>query len=1739
MTNPYTAGGGGTHLEARVAASCLVAMLCEVPIRGLPGDFAMSVKSQRAAFDDPLDDLIVDGTGSDGRATQLHLQVTNKLSFTENDEKWVDILQRAWDTFSKPGFDPVFQRIGVGLGTYNAKADRHYQSVLNWAVHSTDANHFSERIAQGDYSHEDKRSFMDTVRTVLGTYAARTIADDELWRFLKAFVIVHYDFQSTASSRDEAGAIDRLRNLLSPDRRGQAKAIWDHLVAKAGEMIPAGGGATRATLVEALKRDRMDVGPAPSLWKDIQALRRESRRALDDIKSHMQGLKLHRASAYQQVREALNGGGRFVQIDGGPGTGKSVLLKEIAEEYEHFGPVFVLKDTRIHPKGWAAHAHILRVSDDVSALLREFACAGEPILFIDGIDKITDPAVQLTVNDVIKAIASEDALSAWRMLVTIREQNLRHLETWLDSDALKKLPLRTIEVKPLDEAELELVAGHFPRLSPLLTQSGGPDIILKRPFFLNALLALSANAGTAQLPATEVELLKLWWEMGGSDRKDFADAQHRRNLLVAMAEKIAHAPNAPIPIRDLSPEPLAELKDAGVLRDKELGHSVVFTHDIYEEWSLCELLVGQQANITEFLKQTGEPDALIRPVQLLGTYVLETDATSDSWKALLTNSSENTLRPVWQRTVLTSCLQSTRTTHLLGKLTEYLSENNSERLRKLLLAMTTIEVLPNPLFLNEQIIPDLTPEERAKYAHIDAVPKPLTWIRFLDWLMPQMTSASPSLIPDLLPVFQTWQGTYAGQKIRYCREIGGLSYAWLQEVEKSHHPRDFKDYRSPFGGALSGKKDVEKQLRALFLSSAGDVPKLVADYLRAHAASDDDVHVFREKILKNCAMLMRYLPGPLVDFILSAYLENPFKRHDDHPFGGLSDHDFDELGIAGYREFYPASPAQAPFLGLLRLHEEEGLRLIRGFCNHSIAIWRELQTRGRSWSAPMTPIPVTLTFPWGAQTFWGDGRAYLWFRGLWGNHAVESALMALEQWALEKLERGAPFDEVFRKVIEGQDSVAALGIGVSLCLAQPGASLPCAFPLVTSPYIWEWDIPRFVQESSRTNEMGNWVHDRDKLSAVRKLNQKPHRKQDIRSLVPYFVFSGDEALIEFFTSSVLAFPEHLPLSYEEEKESPEHIAALREKMRLFAEQADPQYFKAAPTADGNHIKIWSEPPSQQTEAFKEQQQQHVQLNAYMGVALWADKSIELDKIDEKFSLEDALAKAQEWDSPDLFDLDTDSLEHRHRTAAVAGTAAVAARHCSTEMWTEERAAWCLNVLERAGTAAGLMKELNVRSALLLMDPAVFAAHGYAALLARGQETDRCQQAILNLALDAVQGVQTAVFASAKYYADVRPDFYWVLLSLALKECVVRDGKIPDFHSVAWDEREAERKLALLEQAEADLAGDSVPAFPHIPMPWIKAEKSARKAWKDTKGYARNETVFLYHLADKLLPQLRLEPILSDSSRRSQFLSLVGELLEFTFQEIVPPFAKTKRDHGGSTAYEWVYAFSSWCGRLCAHLTRDEAKNLIISPVWSRDKDTALLILQSLMRSFMIHAFLGEKEIKDEQIAFWKELVDWMLQSPEWRHNGKGDHLDREFTACAFTTLFCAAPDFSPLICGVDPGWPHLSRFLTIIECSIREFGKNVTLYLAVITFLKRGGFDLMPEPALGWLQSVVVDRKADQKFWTMNGEDTVELLKRLIAEKEHALTADHRKAITLIADILVDNGVRGAGFLQQELLRAG
>ncbi len=904
MASPDSTGGGGTHFEARVVAYYLAATFTEAPARAVPGLYVTQVLTQRAAFGEPLDDVIVNGILEDGRPTKLSLQVKSTLTFTENDKEWISVLKQAWATFTSDTFDPVLDRLGVAISSYHARADKYYQSVLSWAAHSSSGQDFMQRITRKDFSHKDQRAFVAVTRKILSSHAGTTVDDEDLWRFLCVFRILHFDFDTEDASRDVASALDRIRHCLPLDRRGQAAAIWAHLIAEAGVISPTGGSASRANLATSLQNAGLSSGAGTTFWRDIQAIDQESKRALASIKGDIHGLRLNRTEAYEQVQDSLSIA-RFVQIDGEPGSGKSALLRQLAEEVAQSGSVFLMKDSRIQPRGWAAHAGQLGLSGDLIGLMSELSAVGEPTLFIDGIDKINDPAAQLTVNDLVRAIVSEPVLSDWKVLVTVREQNLDHIATWLDPEALRHLHMRSVSISPLGSDELSVVSAEFPRLRPLLLESDNTDVILRRPFFLEAVLSLSGREGTTSLPATEVELLKLWWELGGADQTGFTPAQQRRNVLISLAERFILAPNSAISIRDLPPESLEDLKSAGVVRDKQLGHSVTFAHDIYEEWALCEWLIGKLPNIAPVLKYCKEPQELIRPVQLLGSYELETNSTETEWQRLYEELADANLRPVWQRAVLTSCLRSTRTTDFLCKLANYLHQNNDDGLKKLLNALKTLEVVPNATFLNEATFPDLEPEERVNFAHAAAWPKLLIWIRFLDWYLPHADEPSPSLIPDLLPVFSTWQSACAGQNIRHCQRIGEIAHGWLTEFETALHPENFHNLRDPFGIDLdrNEERDLEGVIRTLFLSSAGDIPDLVAAYLETKA-NDRQRHLYREKILAASATIARWLPKQLVEYIIAAFLVHPKDNERARSYSSLLR---DELGIEGHQSFYPAS----------------------------------------------------------------------------------------------------------------------------------------------------------------------------------------------------------------------------------------------------------------------------------------------------------------------------------------------------------------------------------------------------------------------------------------------------------------------------------------------------------------------------------------------------------------------------------------------------------------------------------------------------------------------------------------------------------------------------------------------------------------------------------------------------------------------------------------------------------------
>ncbi len=253
----YVAGGGGTHLEPRVTCHYLAALIAEGGARGVLGTVT-AVKTQQSEIDAPLDDLVVDGRLPDGPPTRLDLQVTTTLSFTDSDDKWADIVPRAWATFRRTGFSPDTDRIGVAVSQTTTKLERSVQPLLARARHAADAAQYRKRLAVANGSNKDQREFQRILDELIRKREA-TATDADILAFMKSLTIIAFDLDQEDASRDRLASVDQLAPVVGgPD---EARRTWSSLTAMASRVIPSGGGVDRATVARELQ-GRGQVGGA-------------------------------------------------------------------------------------------------------------------------------------------------------------------------------------------------------------------------------------------------------------------------------------------------------------------------------------------------------------------------------------------------------------------------------------------------------------------------------------------------------------------------------------------------------------------------------------------------------------------------------------------------------------------------------------------------------------------------------------------------------------------------------------------------------------------------------------------------------------------------------------------------------------------------------------------------------------------------------------------------------------------------------------------------------------------------------------------------------------------------------------------------------------------------------------------------------------------------------------------------------------------------------------------------------------------------------------------------------------------------------------------------------------------------------------------------------------------------------------------------------------------------------------
>jgi hypothetical protein len=623
------------------------------------------------------------------------------------------------------------------------------------------------------------------IRGKLDTYLGSSVTDDELWDFLRSMVILHFDFQRDGS-RDYSYTVEMVSHLLNTDKKNEAPQLFTELVDVAAQANITAGSFNADILRQKLQAKFALLSPIDCRY-DLEKVRQESDLALRDIRVDIGGLTLSRTDIIIDALEKLSQAS-LIELVGSSGVGKSAVLKTLVEHQGGQGQVLVISGDRITGTGWSSYASSLQLSQPLNKLLVALSGSSQPTIFIDGIDRIVDTGKRAVVNDLLRTLAevplSEDGSRHWTVVFSAREENLQNVYLWLDWQSLGK-PIR-LQVPELTVEELQSIVEHSPRLKPLLSLSQLSPI-LKNPLMLRLLEDPRMLPNPENLPpvATEIEISKVWWNrLVGNE--GLVSGHDRKNSLLKLGKQVVKSPGKHFTVEEIfTPESISSLTADRIIvqdPDREVYH---FSHDLLEDWVIFRVLDQRREKLSTYLQELDEPFGLYRAVQLVGLASLENSNTADAWIQLIEQfeKASSELSPRWRQALLTALLVSPRSSEMLDKAEPLLIADNARRLIELMVAIRTLEVLPNTSLERLFTEAELQSSERVKsFLMSDPIPRWSVWQPFMGWLLKRLNDLPTTVRPEVVKLMEIWQVKSPIGYI-YRKEIGEIAIALLKEEE--------------------------------------------------------------------------------------------------------------------------------------------------------------------------------------------------------------------------------------------------------------------------------------------------------------------------------------------------------------------------------------------------------------------------------------------------------------------------------------------------------------------------------------------------------------------------------------------------------------------------------------------------------------------------------------------------------------------------------------------------------------------------------------------------------------------------------------------------------------------------------------------------------------------------------------------------------------------------------------------
>lgn len=1736
--SPELTGGAGFTFEDAVAAIYAAALLGEVTAPGLPGRFVTRLSFQRRGLGHPLDDLIVEAQGADANEMRLSLQVKRRLviSNAASNADFKDSILRAYATCAGSQFNPDVDRVGVVTGEISDASKRSFETLCEWARSESNAAGLIEKLSADGVAGQ-KRAYFDDVRSILSSIADEQGLDEATWSLLSHFVLMRFDMLHEGSVM-EAATVASLAHSLAPVDQPRADDLWRRLLALVRTAEGHAASFDRKTLVARLN-GAVRLKGAASIQGALTALGREARLAAAEIGNTIDGYTIPRERIVLNIREAL-AECRFVQIGGLPGTGKSAVLQTMVYEALEKGTVLFLKSDRLTGATWAQYAATTGMGGvGLEDLLVEVMTTGSSTVFIDGLDRV-EVGHRGVVKDVVNTMMNSPLLGSLRMLVTVRDTGMEHVRTWLPV-RLFAAGVKTVEVMELDDQEATALAVQRPVLRDLLFGSAQIRAIVRRPFFASVLAKRYANDTTA--PRSEVGLATAWWG-GGGYGAEAASAGRRRSALVELARLGAAALGRRIPSLNLDPQAVADLEADGIIRQVRVGQTVRFVHDIYFEWAFLQLLVSEGQQWLDVIRQVGEPPVLGRVVELLSQIELK---EGQDWPANLVQlEAASDVRSQWLRAWLLGPFGLPDFDSHETIYNDAVLAASSKRVSKLVVWYQAEKTKPNPLALDGDRFPGIDLAQRLRLADALALPSDIAqWRRLCVWLVKHIDQIPVMTRSEVLSVFEVWQNIWADVANPVSAHILAIVKSWLVDLEARFHANTFPQDHGEWAQLEYGVAgELESRLRSTLLRAGRAYPVQIKDYLAALQTLERAPHDADKEVIDYAPVLSDACSHELVDFILHFMMrplpEERMRQSRGIGYGYIPHNDWQSLSIDDQHAYFPCAPTRQPFSSLFAAAPDEARRLVRELTNHATTAWRQLNEL--DWDRRAKPLPLTLAFPWGEQTFWGASHQFLWSRGIWGSHAVGSGLMALEDWAFRETENGRPVDEVLKLVLEGHTSVGALGVACAVAVETQHRS-EVTLPLLTSQRLWKWDIERHVQEmgSYSSNLIGFQPHDRIHHEAVVRLNSRKCRKQELRWLASLCVLSDDK-LAESASKAIGVFASDLPFDYEEEREDAGRVEHLRRTAEIWAEIGKRENYRATLKQDGSGFIIEMENPKAQgadIEAIKEHQ---ATMEENLRLLNWVHDSFEKRTISDRLAVADALGDARRLDAPSLFSEAHPHIDPIHqKQAAVSGVAAVVV--CFGRTASAEDIDWAAEVCLRAWLTREAPDDLFFRGSVLLHHPVLYACRGLAGLLRREAFRQQALEALIQLTAHPYDQIVTEAVNGLISVWDDEPAIAWIGLRLANALATIEHYP----YDIAPNDREQRERERVARAIEASLTkyadtDAQVARMPELPPAWIQRSNGPQIArgrhGRDAVVDWQHPTIdFSPSLLAKVLSSLPVASAMADGLRRDCFLAWCDELVAWTVERHCPIWSRGRADAFEADEiqlFDWRHELYRFLARVALHLEPDEAVKRFVEPAAASDDET----FASLIRSFVGHLasdIMDEPVLPERPLTILKSIVPRLLLHRSWRdlarHGVSTSEIDLVETVRVL--FFISVDDAMGAARFANRDWRDVEVIYPLIEPFLETHGRIPTVTSAFLTLCERAIQNYPVERFVQHLHMVLPRSEVLPAGW--RATTMVARLSGLIqqfSQKTQPLPPSTARELLVALDVLVDLGDRRAAAIQ-------